>query len=551
MKKGTVILLSAIALLGLSFTIEDSPLEKLIAQLKKYTESYPQEKVHIQTDKPYYAVGEDIWFKAYVVTAEKNEPSLLSSVLYLDLVNEEDRMVKTHTVSIENGSGNGNISLLDTIPSGTYRLRAYTNYMRNYDADFFFEKTITIGNVLDKPNVPENARKLTVNAQFFPEGGNLVNGIRSRVGIKVIKNDGLGMDLSGYVINKKKEKVALFSTEYAGMGAFALTPENGDEYTAVITLPDGSEKSVKLPEAIQEGYTLGVNNIAGNLKVQINCSPAMTNGKEMYLLAQVNGKVFSSLRFNASKPVFIASIPSKNFPTGIVQFTLLNAERSAVAERIAFVNHNDALNININNSVPGRTKQKAILDISVKDAEGTPIDGNFSISVTDMSKVSFTEDEDISILSNLLLTSDIKGFIERPNYYFNNIDEKKIRHLDNLLLTQGWRRFSWKDIIANKEPEITFRAEPSLEITGNIRTLTKKPYPNARIILLSITKDFPLVLDTVSDAKGNFVFDRLDIPDSAVFIVQAKSQKDRKNMIVTVSERPKPSARKIIEAPFN
>lgn len=137
MKKLKIIFFCLLGITLLSFKADETPIEKLLKQLVKLTENYPQEKVYLHFDKPYYAIGEDIWFKNYVVTAEKNEPSQLSKVLYVDFINQKNKIVSSLKLEVIDGFANGNINLADTLSSGTYRVRAYTNYMRNYNASFF------------------------------------------------------------------------------------------------------------------------------------------------------------------------------------------------------------------------------------------------------------------------------------------------------------------------------------------------------------------------------------------------------------------------------
>ncbi|TKC12328.1 hypothetical protein FA048_01535 [Pedobacter polaris] len=540
-------ILSLIALVILGFRADDTPLEKLLKQIAKITATYPQEKVHLHFDKPYYTVGEDIWLKAYLVTAEKNEPSLLSAVLYVDLIDSQNTIRKKLTLSVDKGFASGNISLLDSLGSGMYRARAYTNYMRNYSNDLFFEKFITIGNILDtKSSKKVDEKKLDLNIQFFPEGGNLINGIRSKVGFKAVTSDGMGANVSGYIINKDKEKVAEFFAEHAGMGIFALTPQPNEQYKAIVTLADNTTESFKLPNVLESGQALAVNSVAENLSIRISSTADLINGKDVFVVTQVNGTVYASFNSKVDKAVLSANIPKSSFPTGIVQVTLFNADSKPIAERLIFVNHNDQLKIEILNAKAAATKKKMNLALNVKDLAGNPIDGNFSVSVTDLGKTPFDEDEEKTILSNLLLTSDLKGFIEKPNYYFNTANSDREKHLDNLLLTQGWSRFIWSDIVANKEPDITFRPEQSLEIAGKINTWGDKPLPNAKIIMFSNTPGYTLILDTLSDARGNFVFDRLEIPDSASFIIQSKSNKDNKNINLVLNKTPQVAEKKYI-----
>ncbi|RZL50979.1 MAG: TonB-dependent receptor [Pedobacter sp.] len=532
-------ILSLITVIFLGFRADDTPLEKLLKQIAKITSTYPQEKIHLHLDKTYYAVGEDIWLKAYLITAEKNEPSLLSKVLYVDLIDEKNQIKQNLRLSVTNGNASGNISIADSLASGNYRVRAYTNYMRNYADHFFFEKQIKIGNVMQtSSNEPlEKDKKQDIDLQFFPEGGNLIKGIRSKVGVKAVLANGIGANLSGFIFNENKEKVAVFTTTHAGMGVFALLPSSTAKHTAIVRLEDGTEKTFNLPPIIESGHALAINNVGENFVVRIASSTDLIAAKEVLVVAQTNGVIYASFSAKTDQPIISANIPKKNFPTGIAQFTLFTAEGKPLAERLVFVNHDDALKIEIAVNGNPSTKKKSELNLAVTDLTANPIDGNFSVSVVDVSKVPVIEDEETTILSNLLLTSELKGYIEKPNYYFNKSIVDREQNLDNLLLTQGWRRFTWTDILASKEPDITFRPELTYEISGKITGQYNKPLPKASVSLISTTPGLFLKIDTLSDSKGNFVFDRLDIPDSSSFLIQSKL-KENKDVKIYITPPP-------------
>jgi len=515
-----------------------SAIDIKLKHLAKVTSNYPQEKIHLHFDKPYYVVGEDIWFKAYTVTAEKNEPSQLSKILYIDLIDQNKAIRKSITLPLENGLAKGNINLADSLNEGNYRIRAYTNYMRNYDSSFFFEKAIEIGHVAtEKKTIAKPENSLKFDAMFFPESGNLLAGVRNKVGVKIITSNGIGANMEGYVVDEKNDKVAFFKTEYAGMGVFAFSPLEKETYKAVLTTADGKTSSFALPQVLSYGYSLSVNSNNESVRIGVFCSKNLINS-DVHLVAQANGVVLSTFTVKMDKAAVVANIPKIIFPTGIVQLTLFDANFAPIAERLLFVNHNDQLNIELSNRYENVALGKAQISLEVKDNQRNNIDGSFSVAVTDVNKVAIDENEETTILSNLLLTSDLKGYIEKPNYYFNNVDENKLRHLDNLMLTQGWRRFTWTDIIAQKEPEINFRPEQSFEITGKITGVNNKQIPNAKVNLFSTTPGLILNLDTISDVKGNFVFDRLDISDSSSFILQAKTDKNSKAINLIAMQKP-------------
>ncbi|RZL43982.1 MAG: carboxypeptidase regulatory-like domain-containing protein [Pedobacter sp.] len=378
---------------------------------------------------------------------------------------------------------------------------------------------------------------MKIDAMFFPEGGNLLAGVRNKVGVKILTSDGLGANMEGYILDDKNEKIAYFKTEHAGMGVFAFSPIENRTYKAILTTTDGKTSSFSLPKALNSGYSLNVNSSDENIRVGIFCSKNLTN-RDVYLIAQANGIVFSTFTVKMDDVSLVANMPTNKFPTGIVQFTLFDSSFTPIAERLLFVNHNDQLNLNILTSTENKILGKAHIALDVKDKQINSIDGNFSVAVTDASKVLINEDEETTILSNFLLMSDLKGYVEKPNYYFNNINENKLKHLDNLMLTQGWRRFTWTDVIALKEPKINFRPEQSFEITGKITGLDNKPISNAEVKLFSITPGLILNLDTISDINGNFAFDRLGITDSSSFILQAKTDKNSKAINLIIEQKP-------------
>lgn len=544
---------SIILCIALGLTIDNSALIQIIEKFKKFSTAYPQEKIHIQTDKPYYIAGEEIWLKAYIVTAQENVPSELSKILHVELINQDNEVSKKITLAIDSGKAWGQITLPDSITTGNYRLRAFTNYMRNFDHDFFFEKFITIKNIaeIDKAKIEANVNK-ELNAQFFPEGGDLIYGLRSKVGIKVVDKNGIGVNCSGYILDGNQQKVALFTAEHAGLGSFALQPLKGQTYKAIIEKSDGSLLPFSLPKIEDSGYSLSINTVGNpnDITVKIATTQNLINSNELSLIAQCNGKIYFTSTAKMDNAVLTATIPKTRFPNGIIQFTLF-AEQTPLAERIVFINHNNQIKINIKPENIAAAESKTKLNFSITDENDNPLDGNFSVSVVDAEKVVFREDDETSILSNLLLTSDLRGYIEQPNYYFNNINPDKERQLDNLLLTQGWRRFVWKDLLADIKIPINFKAEKSLTISGTITNLNNKPEANAKVSLLSVTNGFDLILDTLTDETGRFYFDRLDIPDTVDFFVQAKTAKGSKDVKISIEKNPKSNPKKYIGIPVN
>lgn len=632
MKKYLILLFSIIvSAIALGFIRQDDPLKKIILQIEKYRLQYPQEKVHLHLDKPYYAIGDNIWFKAYVVTAEKNELSDLSKILYVELINDKDSVKQSLALPLQMGLTWGDFALTDSLKEGNYRIRAYTNWMRNFDEDYFFDKTITIGNsiantvltqadytfskdvkgqkvlanlnysdmsgaplsnkevsyevkldfrsilkgkgttdsngniqvsfvnnqpfilksgkiltnirlsekVVASKNFPVKSTSNETEIKFFPEGGDLIDGINSKIAFKALGSDGIGLNVSGYISDQNQNKLVDFKSEFAGMGSFKLKPIASNSYTAYLTFEDGSEKAIPLPQIKSKGYVLSVDNSDPvELKINISSNEVQQADSELKLVAQSNGQVLFIARNKMISSKFISSIPKSRFPTGILQLTLFSPNNEPVAERLVFINHSDLLNIKLSSEkteYQQREKVKLMFDIS--DSKGKPTLGSFSIAVVDESKVPFDEENETTIISNLLLSSDLKGFIEKPNYYFTAINADKIRQLDNLLLTQGWRRFEWRNLLSDSFPSLVFKAEQSMQVSGKVSSMSGKPIVGGKVTLFS-SSGTQLLLDTITDSNGRFQFDNLYFNDSTKFIVQARNEKDKKNVEIMLDQIP-------------
>ena len=613
------------------FIQEDEPLKKILFQIEKYGAEFPQEKVHLHMDKPYYAIGDNIWFKAYVVNAEMNELSALSKFLYVDLINDKDSIKQSLKLPLTVGLAWGDFTLTDSLKEGNYRIRAYTTWMRNFGEEYFFDKTFTVGNSIantvltnvnytfnktgnservvadvqytdmegnplankevsyninldfrdiakgkgitdargnvqiaftnNQPFILKSGKILTsirldekttvsknfpvkstsnqADVKFFPEGGELVTGIRSRVGFKAVGSDGLGMKISGYITDKENNKLAEFESEHAGMGYFRLNPIPNEIYIAHIKFEDGSERTFPLPRVLPQGYVLSVNNNdAENLIVTIVTSEKIQPEAKFTLIAQTNGQVNFVAKNMLQGQAFTAKIPKNRFPTGILQLTVFSPTNDPVAERLVFINHSDLLKIDMSTSKTVFDKREKVkLTLDVKDANAKPTVGSFSVSVIDESKVPFDESKETTIISNLLLSSDLKGYIEDPNYYFTDINEDRIRQLDILLLTQGWRRFEWKNILSNSFPNLAFEPETTMEISGRVKALNGKPVVGGKVTLFSSAGDV-FLMDTLTDVNGEFKFENLNFSDSTKFIVQARNEKDRKNVDIELNRIP-------------
>ncbi|MGK6350677.1 TonB-dependent receptor plug domain-containing protein [Parapedobacter sp. DT-150] len=630
-------LLAILMVFGLFIPVlrgQETTVDSLLKKLSNYTGEYPQEKVYLHLDKPYYTVGDDVWFKGYVTIGAYNNLSGLSKILYVDLIGPEDQVIQSIRLPLIAGVTMGDFQLADSLHEGNYRIRAYTNWMRNFDNDVFFDRVLPIGNARTDSVIThssfsyENSPMHTVNAeieftdltggpmaemdvnyqvtmegrnigrgraktdehgrvafdfvnkqpfnlktgkialalltpekrainktiplkttsntnsiQFFPESGHLVAGMLTKVGFKALAPEGLGVGVKGYVVDNSGTRSADFESVYGGMGHFALIPQAGVTYRARMTYADGSEGEQELPQVQTAGYALAVNNeLDKQIFIQASASDDLVNGQEVTVLLQRNGTVFYASKSKLSKKEVVFAVPRERIPAGVVQITLFAADMKPLAERTIF-NVNEASMLPIAVSTDKESygpKQKVSVAVNVGQQTDSSRIAALSAAVIDVAKVPVDSNvREANIYANLLLSSDIKGYIETPEYYFEDSDIAKRRQLDNVMLTQGWSRINWQDLAAGKTPAITYHPEQDLRISGVvIKRDGKTPVPNATVTVLS-TNNVSAIIDTITGPDGRFSFDRLLFYDDTKFVVQARDEKGRKNVDIQLDETPR------------
>ncbi|TDQ07697.1 carboxypeptidase-like regulatory domain-containing protein [Pedobacter metabolipauper] len=624
----------AIALLILSIAIQITAygqqdsivLDNIIKKSKRLTDEHPVEKVYLHLDKPYYSVADTIWFKTYL-TMEQNLPSMLSKIVYVDVLNSRDSLVQRIMLPAVNSMANGNIPLTPgTYKQDNYHIRAYTQWMMNFGEEYFFHKNVPIGEAIDKQLItnfsfknnqteksqvidavvqfkntdnivqankavtwsvtsngdevskgkgvtdqngflkikidsrkgdpitngelntvitltPENILPATFSfkpkkndndLQFFPEAGEMIAGLPIRIAFKAINSAGLGVDVKGTITDNAGGKITDLASSHLGMGSFYLSPETGKTYKANVTFGDGSTKSYDLPAPVASGITLQVNNTDPaiiNLKIAANQSFFDVNkDKTVFILGTHEGIVFYAAKTRLSNLITSAKIPKDKFPSGIIQITLFSDAGEPISERLAFNMPKPTLSLSAKTDLAAYKKRQKV-KMTVTSADGpTALEGSYSISVTDDQKVPVNEDSEITILSSLLLTADLKGYVEKPNYYFNKTDAKKLASLDDLLLTQGFRRFNYKDIIAGKLPSSTLFPEQDMRITGTLRDRTGMPVKKGAL-RLTVTGT-RIGAETLTTNSGVFTFPNLTIPDSSEVVINAKYSANGSSLMI-------------------
>jgi len=525
-----------IAFFLISFSPATDPLERIISVFEKYLTESPQEKVYIHVDREDYAAGETIWFKAYLTAGPYHEPSLLSNTIYLELINSSGEVIQHHQLFSPDGFAAGQLELDESLPAGNYLLRSYTNWMRNSGEDYFFHKQLKIYN--EKTQSQEQLTQGNLDIQFFPEGGSLVEGIMSKVAFKAIGTDGLGKFVKGKILDGEKV-IAEFESNQLGMGVFALLPEKGEQYKAQI---ESSGQEVILPSPLESGIVMSVTNSpkSSDILIKIQATENSTL-QSVFLLAQTRGIVGASSKADLSKKIVFVRIPKTEFPSGIAQITALDETGNPLAERLVFIDQQDQMTItaSMNKSVY-KSRERVQVDIEAKDKEGNPVAANMSLSVFDGSQVALNENKE-TIQSNLLLSSELKGHIESPGYYFNSTNQDREKELDILMLTQGWRKFTIKQALSENAPDPIYRVERGLSIRGVLTDIkNNQPIEEGTVSYLSL---FPIAESktATSNSIGEFEIHDLTFFDSTKIMLQGKSSNGRIATVLTDNSHHSPS----------
>lgn len=504
-----------------------SPEDAVEQKINRYIGYVSPRKVYLHINKTHYDAGDAIWFKAYLFNGVGHSPDTASVNLYVDLVSSTGTLMERRILLVENGFAEGDISLPNDIPDGNYKVVAYTDWMRNFGEEFYFNRYFYIHNqsyasIIPRSEARANRRfnrqiddlKDVTNIVFFPEGGRMVDGVSGRVAFKAFNGLGQGIDAEGEILDGSSVVLASFNTNDAGTGSFELKPEAGKEYIAQVSFSGERPQEFNLPESLPAGTAVRVEQ--DDTSIMLNIASTHTPGDmnftgEVVVVAHTRGKLI----FGESVPLkdgrALLTLPKDEFPSGVAHLTVFNKDLKALAERLVFIFHDDTFVF-----FPDAGKQQVgdreyyVINLDVTDKDGDPVEGHFSMSVI------HTGDDvpvpDGNIVSNLLISSDIPGITEEAHKYFDP-ERDMSQAIDLLMMTHGWRRFSWEDVLASELPEIDHMPRSSLAISGVATDPSRdQPLPNFPV-KLEITGEDNGIRETTTDNRGVFVFDGLQFHD--------------------------------------
>lgn len=542
----------ALALMAFRWPAEENPIRVIAEKLSAYYAATLPEKAYLHLDRPAYGTGETIWFSAYVVDALRHRPDTLSKVLHVDLLSPERRVVARRTLRLVGGRAAGDIELTDSLTAGTYLLRAYTAWMLNAGPNYVYERRLQVWpaspdqtdaqavdavpgtkTALKSPVIPTGK----VDVQFFPEGGALVAGLPATVGIKAQAASGRGATVSGQVLDEQgKPVVAVFATPHAGMGRLSFTPVAGQRYHARVKLPDGTSADYPLPAVQPTGYSLRVLDAGDSYTVEARYrgTPGTPVPGPVMLLTEVRGFLIGLI----PRPITDDGTPvtwkvsKARYPNGILHLTLFDAQSNVQAERLAFIlNGQPALRVVLTPDRAAYAPHDPVhVKVQVQDAGGQPVATHLSVTVAEAGAAAL-DPEAGNVATNLLLTSDLAGYVENPGYYFQHTNPETTTALDNLLLTQGWRRYVWKQVLGPTPPPITYAPEQYITLAGQVTGMGQNGIANSQLTFIQ-SKPERSVLTATTGADGRFSFTGFPGRDTAVITLQARRSSGGSNVII-------------------
>jgi hypothetical protein len=492
-------------------------------QFKQYCNRNQPEKLYVHTDKDFYLAGELLWFKIYNVDGAAFHPVDLSKIAYIEILDKENKPVMQAKVALQKGKGNGSFYLPVSINSGNYTLRAYTNWMKNLPAAYYFEKQVTIINTLKTLTAPAADSNNRYQAAFFPEGGNLVKDILSKIAFKVTDRFGKGVDCKGIILSANNDTMIDFHTLKFGMGHFMFKPLSTERYKASITLPDGSTITQLLPAAYEQGYVMQLaEDESGAMSITVSGRSVPTQG--LFLLVHSRQVIQIAEKQTYTNGLANFLLDRNKLADGLSNITIFNEQQQPICERLYFKKPQQVLSVAANsNAATYGNRKRVALSVNTQHANaqaGTP--ANLSLAVYRLDTLQTVDPN--SPLSYLWLTSELTGNIESPGYYFSASSSAIKEATENLVLVHGWRRFNWDQVLNDKRPAFEYAPE----FDGHIITCQlKHSMGNATMSGIDAWLSIPGVqlqfYNTKSNNEGKIYFDVRDYYGQNEIIVQTEA----------------------------
>ncbi len=549
-----------------SYTSLQYNIRRFVEGIDRFNRYFPQEKVYLHFDNTGYFLDEKIWFKAYVMRADHAVATNLSKILYVELVNPSGDVVHTGKLRIENGQADGQISLDNIYSSGFYEVRAYTRYMTNWGTDAVFSRVFPIFNKpqkagdYTKPSIDEHShltrlpdnrvetqddmtekivsnRKMSV--RFYPEGGNLVSGMMNRVAYDVTGTDGMPMDTEGLLVSGA-DTVGVVKTIREGRGWFHCKPETDKPLALYLKNKDGKPLEFRLPEAEQSGIALQANtDDTTNVRITLNATTAY-QGKPLGIVLTHNGSVKAFQSISMTEEGMQLNFAVSELPDGVNRLSIISPDGDIIADRQFFVYPKNNACITLSSDIDrlrpygkvtmtAMTLPETTFSLSVRDA-ATEVNGNNGNSMT-----------------WLLLSSDLKGYINNADYYFESNDLEHRRAADLLMMVQGWRRYNLRQMMGKENFKRVQPIERELAVTGKLNQAKKKfTVDDVRMKVTMFNQAGQSMSGSlVSNKEGKFTFNLPECYGEWRMFINTKKNDEDADYLVSIDRNFSPLSRKL------
>ena len=541
----------------------------------------PQEKVYLHFDNTGYFKGETMWFKAYVLRADSRQPSDISGVLYVDLLNPSGNVVEHQKLKVVDGEAHGDIRLDSILGTGFYEVRAYTRYMLNFGPSCCFSRVFPIFRkvgragdyshpIIDRRsfrnplpqrefqkdtvfeltgmNGKERARR-GLHVNFYPEGGHMVVGLSSRITFEVMDDGGRHVAADGIVNSSDSLALCNVHTDSLGYGEFEWT---ASRQPCVLLLTDRETKELHrfdLPEARAEGCVVSIDAVTtDNPMVSIASSRSM-QGRLLGYTVMNGGRILMADTLTAESEMGI-ELSRKLLLPGVNQLTLFSSDGEIQAERLIFLSPlGQSVCDTIHFSVgPLKFSPCGALTVRLQTSPGA----RFSFSASDATMP--LNGPYGTILTYMLLGSELKGYIPHPEYYFESNDERHLRAADRLMLLNGWRRYDWKTMTLSQSFANHLQPiEKGLVISGRLQRAASKLVKSNPIGDVDVSAFlFNRIGQTLdgknrTDSLGNFRFELPDVEGEWNLQFDTRLKGKSKTYSVTLNRRFRPEPRFVTE----
>jgi len=436
--------------------------QQIDSMMKVYADRFPQEKVYMQFDKKAYNPGERIWYKAYIFSGF--DPSPYSRNFYTEIYDASGNLILRNTAPVYKSTAWGSFDLPASYNGTRIRIRAYTTWMLNFDSSFNFTRDIRIIGSMKDPSTL--AEPTVISLHFFPEGGDMVAGIENNIAFKAEDAYGKPQKITGSIFDQTGKELIPFSSTHDGMGKFLLVPDKQDVFYAQWKDEKGMEHRTDLPPVKTSGIALRVLNLRQKLLFSVSRPVESLANQQVIIIGHMNQQMVYRAVVNLKDVAMSGgNIPTGDLPTGVLQLTVFDIHQFPLAERVCFIN-NQGYRSDAKVSMSAKSLKKRgrnVLDIELSDTA----QANLSLAITD-AEVDGNKPMDDNIVSYLLLTGDLRGYVKDPYYYFQNNSDSLVQQLDLVMLTHGWRRFKWEDLAKGKTPTIKYPIENFISLNAEV-----------------------------------------------------------------------------------